>query len=171
MAAGEGTECDWVPPEQGELLLCCDVASRNNPGVAGAGAIARDASCGVVGSMEIGLGITSNFLDELYGVVVGLEWAIQWGYRRILIRSDSTSVLGILERKSLPWFVQQRWKTVCQHYDSIRFVHSFREANFSADKMARRGCNLGHRVGIHYVGRPDFLISIELPNVAYFRFK
>ncbi|XP_026454941.1 uncharacterized protein LOC113356133 [Papaver somniferum] len=164
-------QCCWFPPDQREMLLCCDRASRNNPGVAGAGVVARDTRCGVVGSMEIGMGITSKFLAELYCIVVVLEWAVQWGFRKILIRSNSASVINILEKKTLMWFVQQRWEDVCARNDSIRFVHSFREGNFATDKMARRGCNLGNGVGMYYVDRPDFLRSIELPNVAYFRFK
>ncbi|XP_026396000.1 uncharacterized protein LOC113290633 [Papaver somniferum] len=164
-------QCCWFPPNQWEMLLCCDKASKNNPGVAGAEVVARDTSCGVVGAMEIGMGITSKFLAEVYGIVVGLEWAVQWGFRKILIRSDSSSVINILEKNTFLWFVQQRWEDVCARYDSIRFVHSFREAIFAADKMARRGCNSGNGAGMHYVDRPDFLRSIELPNVAYFRFK
>lgn len=44
-------ECFWLPPDRDELLLCCDGASRGNPGVAGAGAVARDADCRVLGAI------------------------------------------------------------------------------------------------------------------------
>lgn len=66
-------ECSWSPPNENEFLLCCDGAARGNPGVAGAGVVARDFTCGIVGAMSIGLGITTNYLVELYGVIVGLE--------------------------------------------------------------------------------------------------
>ncbi|KAI3898741.1 hypothetical protein MKW98_000854 [Papaver atlanticum] len=53
------------------------------PGIAGAGVVARDANCSVLGAMCIGLRVTSNYLAELYGILVGLEWAIRWGFGRI----------------------------------------------------------------------------------------
>ncbi|XP_026433536.1 uncharacterized protein LOC113330957 [Papaver somniferum] len=81
-------ECYWTPPNNNELLLCTDGASRGNPGVAGAGVVARNASSEVVGAMCIGLGIATNYMAELYGII---------------------------------------------------FEHTFREANFAADGMAKRG--------------------------------
>ncbi|XP_026417277.1 uncharacterized protein LOC113312755 [Papaver somniferum] len=59
-------ECFWEPPEENELQLCCDGAARGNPGVAVAGVVARDASCSVLGAMSIGLGVTTNYLAELW---------------------------------------------------------------------------------------------------------
>lgn len=34
-------ECFWQPPNEDEILLCCDGAARGNPGRAGAGVVAR----------------------------------------------------------------------------------------------------------------------------------
>ncbi|XP_026420067.1 uncharacterized protein LOC113316049 [Papaver somniferum] len=73
----EPVECRWSTPDFGELLLCSDGAARGNPGVAGAGFVARDHEANVVGAMSIGLGITSNYLVELFGIIIGLEWAVQ----------------------------------------------------------------------------------------------
>ncbi|XP_026383531.1 uncharacterized protein LOC113279027 [Papaver somniferum] len=139
--------------------------------VAGAGVVAREASCRVVGAMCIGLGITSNYLAELYSIIIGLEWAAPWGFRKILIRLDSSSVIRALEDDSLPWFAQQQWFVVRSLFDSIRFVHTYREANFAADKMAKRGCLLENGVRMYYVGFLVFLSSIEWTNVTYYRFK
>ncbi|XP_026417174.1 uncharacterized protein LOC113312652 [Papaver somniferum] len=77
--------CFWLPPEANELQICCDGAARGNPGVAGAGVVARDEHCSVLGAMSIGLGVTTNYLAELYGIIVGLEWAMQWGFSCICI--------------------------------------------------------------------------------------
>ncbi|XP_026383956.1 uncharacterized protein LOC113279476 [Papaver somniferum] len=167
----EPITCYWKPPESNELLLCCDGAACGNPGVAGAGVVEKDADCNMLGAMSIGLGITTNYLEEMYGIIVGLEWARQWGFQRILIRSDSTSVIKAFEENSIPWFAQQRWLDVRHSYVSVRFTHTFCEANFSADQMAKKGCSFDNEVGMHYVGRPNFLSSIEYPNVEYFIFK
>lgn len=131
--------CFWSPPEPGELLLCCDGASRGNPGVAGAGVIARNVDCDVLGATSVGLGITTNFLAEFYGIIVGLEWTRKWNIGRILIRSDSSSVIKALQSGDIPWFAMQHCLEVRDMYDSVRFMHTFSEANFSADILAKRG--------------------------------
>ncbi|XP_026400453.1 uncharacterized protein LOC113296361 [Papaver somniferum] len=164
-------EVFWQPPDENELQICCDGAARGNPGIVGAGVVARDANCAVIGAMSIGLGVTTNFLAELYGIIVGLEWAMQWGFERICVRSDSFSVVEAFKNSSIPWFSRSRWLAICRHYVSIRFIHTFREANFAADKTAKRGCLLANEVGVHYVGRPPLLNSVEYPNVSYYRFK
>ncbi|XP_026399703.1 uncharacterized protein LOC113295587 [Papaver somniferum] len=134
--------CFWLPPEANELQICCDGAARGNPGVAGAGVVARDEHCLVLGAMSIGLGVKTNYLAELYGIIVGLEWAMQWGFSRICIRSDSMGVVEAFKNNSIPWFARNRWILICRHYTSIRFIHTFREVNFSADAMEKRGCLL-----------------------------
>ncbi|XP_026455523.1 uncharacterized protein LOC113356565 [Papaver somniferum] len=160
----EPIECFWKPPEEDEVQICCDGATRGNPGVAGAGVVARDAICSVLGAISIGFGITINYLAELYGIIVGMKWAVRWGFRRICIRYYSSSVVEALKNSNLPWFARQRWRAVSNHYDTIRFIHTYREANFSADAMAKRGCLLRMEEGLHHDGRPDFLLSVEYPN-------
>ncbi|XP_026455672.1 uncharacterized protein LOC113356677 [Papaver somniferum] len=161
----------WQPPELNEILICCDGAARRNPGIAGSGVVARDSSCAFLGALSIGLGITTNYLAELYAIIIGMEWAMQCNYDRICVQSDSYGVVQALQSSSIPWFARARWERLCNHYISIRIIHTYREANFSADKMAKNGCYLDNEVGIQYEGRPDFLISVENPNVSYFRFK
>ncbi|XP_026420076.1 uncharacterized protein LOC113316057 [Papaver somniferum] len=146
-------------------------ASRGNPEVAGAGVVARIADCEVVGAMCVGLGVISNYMAELYGILIGVEWAVQLGYRNILVRTDSSSVISSLEEDNVPWFAQQRWTDVKGMFDSIKFVHTYHEANFAADKMAKSGCLLSYGVRLNFVGRLVLLKSIEFPNVSYFRFK
>ncbi|XP_026396970.1 uncharacterized protein LOC113291684 [Papaver somniferum] len=125
-------------------------------GFAGAGVITRDENCVVLGAMSISLGVTTNYLAELYGIIVGLEWAARWGARRICVRSDSDSVVEAFKNSNLPWFSKLRWMEICKYYDSIRFLHTFREANFLADKLAKRGCLLANEEGTHYDGKPQF---------------
>ncbi|XP_026399682.1 uncharacterized protein LOC113295565 [Papaver somniferum] len=115
-------ECFWHPPDANELQLCCDGVARGNPGIAGAGVVARDAQCSVLGAMSIGLGVTTNYLAELYGIIVGLEWAMQWDFDRICVRSDSMGVVEAIKNNSIPWFAKNRWTVIFRHYTSIRNV-------------------------------------------------
>lgn len=100
-------ECFWQPPDENEVQICCDGAARGNPGVVGDGVVARDASFSVLGAMSIGLGITNNYLAELYGIIVGMVWEVRWGFRRICIRSGSNSVAETWKNTNLPWFARQ----------------------------------------------------------------
>ncbi|XP_026442637.1 uncharacterized protein LOC113342255 [Papaver somniferum] len=147
------------------------LVARGNPGVVGAGVVARDHEASVLGAMSVGLGVMKNYIAEISGIIIGMEWALQWGYTKVCICSDSLSAVQDFTTSNLPWFVRQRWREVSSNYEVIRFDHTCREANYSADKMAKRGCILPNEEGRHYLGRPDFLNSIELPNVSYFRFK
>ncbi|XP_026455070.1 uncharacterized protein LOC113356215 [Papaver somniferum] len=148
-------ECRWVPPEVDELMLCCDGAARGNPEVVGAGVVARDHDANVIGVMSIVLGVMTNYIAEISSIIIGMEWALQWGYSKVCIRSDSLSAVMTFTTSNLPWFVIQRWSEVSSHYETIRFDHTYREANFAADKMAKRGCILTNEEGRHYLGKPD----------------
>ncbi|XP_026445202.1 uncharacterized protein LOC113345739 [Papaver somniferum] len=83
----EPIDCFWSPLDSNELLICCDGASQGNPGSAGAGVIARDANCGVVGAMSIGLGLQQTtwqsymvsfwVLNGLCNGVIQKSWFVQ----------------------------------------------------------------------------------------------
>ncbi|XP_026399241.1 uncharacterized protein LOC113295102 [Papaver somniferum] len=123
-------EVFWQPPDDNELQICCDGPARGNPGIAGDGVVARDANCAVLGAMSISLSVTSNYLAELYEIIVGLEWAMQWGFERICVRSDSFGVVEAFKNSSIPWFSRSRWMAICRHYVSI----SYRKVKHSVPK-------------------------------------
>ncbi|RZC47384.1 hypothetical protein C5167_040329 [Papaver somniferum] len=50
-----------------------------------------------------------------------------------------TATIAALLNKKLPWFATSRWKRICDSLTEIEFVHSYREVNFSADKLAKKG--------------------------------
>lgn len=160
-------ECSWRPPDQEELLLCCDGASAGNPGDAGAGIVARHSDCRVIGALCLGLGITTNYIAETLAVISG--WARKWSINRVIVRSDSASVIQAFTKGSIPWFFRQRWLAIKASYDSIRFEHAYREIHFAADTMAKRGSTLAMGVTESYDGRPDFLHSVEGPDRFYYR--
>ncbi|XP_026399749.1 uncharacterized protein LOC113295634 [Papaver somniferum] len=86
-------ECYWEPPRNDEPMLCCDGAARGNSGRAGAGVVVRDANAVMVGAMSVGFGVHTNYLAELFCVIVGLEWASKFGVGKICIRTDSMSAV------------------------------------------------------------------------------
>ncbi|KAL5731061.1 hypothetical protein ACHQM5_003822 [Ranunculus cassubicifolius] len=46
----------------------------------------------------------------------------------------------------------------------------WREVNFGADKLAKRGAGLPNGVREEHLGRPSWLTDIESPDKIYYRF-
>ncbi|XP_026442388.1 uncharacterized protein LOC113341892 [Papaver somniferum] len=103
-------ECFWEPPRSNEIMLCCDVAARGNPGGAGAGVVVRDANANVIAAMSVGFGVQTNYLAELFCIIVGLEWAVKFESQNICIRTDSMSAVLVFsgDNNEVPWFLRSR---------------------------------------------------------------
>ncbi|XP_026428747.1 uncharacterized protein LOC113324665 [Papaver somniferum] len=82
-------ECSFLLPKDGEILLCCDGASRGNPGCAGYGFIARDSIGNLVTAESGGMGITTNFVAEIIGTISSMEWVVQNNQDKLIVNSDS----------------------------------------------------------------------------------
>ncbi|XP_026396073.1 uncharacterized protein LOC113290706 [Papaver somniferum] len=98
----EAVEVIWWVPDFGNLLLCCEGAAVGNHDNAGSGVVARDSDCAFLGAISFGLGVTTNYLAEVYAVVVGFEWANKWGVRRVIIRTDSDAARMAFSTNSMP---------------------------------------------------------------------
>ncbi|XP_026428517.1 uncharacterized protein LOC113324413 [Papaver somniferum] len=64
-------EISWTPPNQDEIMICCDGASVGNPSQAGSGVVFRDASSEVLGVLCVGLGWQTNFYAEVCAIIYG----------------------------------------------------------------------------------------------------
>ncbi|XP_026452010.1 uncharacterized protein LOC113352401 [Papaver somniferum] len=63
-------------PNENELLLCCDGASRGNPGNADYGFVVRNHVGAFIFAESGGLGITTNYVEEFISCIKALEWAV-----------------------------------------------------------------------------------------------
>ncbi|XP_026420035.1 uncharacterized protein LOC113316016 [Papaver somniferum] len=132
----EPVECFWEPPEVNDIMLCCDGVSRGNPDIVGAGVIARGADLSVLGAMCVGFGIQTNYLDEIFCVIIGFEWAVKFGIGNVCIRTDSLAAVTIFSSNilALPRFIRSRWVAVRAR------KHSF-YSHFT-DALGKWGCLL-----------------------------
>ncbi|XP_026398926.1 uncharacterized protein LOC113294764 [Papaver somniferum] len=162
--------CYWFAPEVDFTLLCCDGASLVNPGAAGLGVVVRNHLCQVMGAISGGLGTAINYIAEVYAVVVAAELAVDWELQKIIIQSDSKTVLNQFACNQMPWFIKVRWYNAVKNLTVIRFVHCTREINFSADCAAKREARLLTGERNIYIGRPTWLGRVEMPEVVYYRF-
>ncbi|XP_026443907.1 uncharacterized protein LOC113344070 [Papaver somniferum] len=164
-------EISWTPPNPEEILICCDGASLGNPGQAGSGVIFRDSSSTVLGTLSVGLGWQTNFYAEVAAVIYGAIVVQKWDIKNLCIRSDSMSCIQAFQKNELPWQLRQKWLMASRFFSNIRYVHSYREVNFSADALAKRACLIAEDIFEFYEGRPAFIPSVEWPGILYYRFK
>ncbi|XP_026419843.1 uncharacterized protein LOC113315808 [Papaver somniferum] len=123
----------WNPSPMGYTMFCCDGSSLGNLGAAGFGVVVRDHVCQVLEVLSGGIGTGTNYIAEVYAVVCAAELAVEWGLKNIVLCSDSKSVIGNFSQGNVPWFLHMRWIKATSKISSIIYLHSFREANFSAD--------------------------------------
>ncbi|KAL8471428.1 hypothetical protein ACS0TY_028907 [Phlomoides rotata] len=139
-----------VPPISQYCCSCVlefDGASKGNPGQAGAGAVLRAADGSMVFRLREGVGIATNNVAEYRGVILGLRYANQKGFKHIRVQGDS---------KLVCMQVQGLWRTKTQNmtelckmtkelkdkFQSFQICHIEREYNTEADAQANLGVHL-----------------------------
>ncbi|XP_026419429.1 uncharacterized protein LOC113315354 [Papaver somniferum] len=84
-------------PEQGKILLCCDGASRGNPGMAGYGVVGRNCTSEFVIAISGGLGISTNYYAEVFAILIAGEWAIHNGFHDLVFRTNYKTVINAFQ--------------------------------------------------------------------------
>ncbi|XP_026419871.1 uncharacterized protein LOC113315836 [Papaver somniferum] len=163
-------EVFFTLPEMNYLLLCCDGASKGNPGSAGFGFIGRNSNGDYLIAMAGGLGVATNYYAEVMAILCAGEWAIQHGFFQLIFRTYSQSVIEAFKSQKMPWFAISRWK-ICLSIRDWRFIHTYREVNFLADSLAKKGADLQRGENIIYIHRPAFLSPMENDQQTYYRFR
>ncbi|XP_026417070.1 uncharacterized protein LOC113312537 [Papaver somniferum] len=102
-------ECYWTNLKIDYVLFCCDGAAVGNPCMEGFGIIARSNSCEVIRTVSGGLGISTNYIAETLAIIWAIEWAGKLQCYKIIIRSDSKTVVEDFIRGEVPWCFESRW--------------------------------------------------------------
>ncbi|XP_026428236.1 uncharacterized protein LOC113324115 [Papaver somniferum] len=131
--------CYLSPPPIGYTMFCCDGSSFGNPRAAGLGIVVRNHLCQVIGALSGGIGVTTNYITENFAVLCATELAGEWKLLNIVISSDSKAVIDGFLKGKVPCFIKKRWQKAVSRISSIIFQHCFREINFSADTVAKKG--------------------------------
>ncbi|XP_026378644.1 uncharacterized protein LOC113273090 [Papaver somniferum] len=131
-------EVKFKLPEENQVLICCDGASRSNPGLAGYGFVCRSSSCEFIYAGSTGIGIATKFLDEIMAVIGSAYWAVQNGKLNIIIYSDSYAAVQAYRKGKLPWFFQVRWEGIRSSLNNVQVDHNVREINFTTDSFSKK---------------------------------
>ncbi|XP_026458825.1 uncharacterized protein LOC113359400 [Papaver somniferum] len=160
-------EVHFTLPNPPTILICCDGASKRNPGMVGYGFVARKGMEFLV-AVAGGIGVATNYYAEVMAIICAGEWAVQNNHLQICFRSDSKAAILAFSNNKIPWFVITRWNKVCAKLHNFVFENSYREINTCADNLAKEGSGLDKNCIKVYA--ESSTLSLESPHQAYYRF-
>lgn len=125
------------------IIIYSDGGSRGNPGLSAAAYVVETPTGEVLEKGGQFLGITTSYQAEYHGLLLGLERALELGYKKLEYRLDSLMVVnqmkGIytVKNRSL-WPINERILDLVSQFDEVQFVHVRREFNTEADAEVNR---------------------------------
>lgn len=121
-----------------------DGGARGNPGPAGYGVYIVDENGNPLAELYEGIGIATNNVAEYRGLLAALEWALEHGYRRVHIKSDSLllvqQIKGNYRVKNeglLPLY--RKALRLMEQIGDVTVEHVRREDNRRADRLSNLG--------------------------------
>jgi probable phosphoglycerate mutase len=147
---GKSDKSEWINAH-------CDGGSRGNPGPAGFGAVVVDEAGHKLAEISEFLGICSNNVAEYKGLLATLDWAVDHGYSRMRLVSDSLLMVNQIKGKFKvnspdlrPLWEDARRKIA--KLDKFEISHALRHKNKDADRLANEAMDRGS--GKPAAGRP-----------------
>jgi len=152
----------WEPLDPNSFKLKFDGASKGNPGPAGYGSVIRNNEGRILGVQWRNIGINTNNITELEGLIMGVQWVIQKGWKPLIIEGDSKLIITMARKIQLGqkatkagnnWRMEARLENLAIIIGSgltLSFKHALRSANKVADVLANMGVR-GDRVRLEEV--------------------
>jgi ribonuclease HI len=125
------------------ITIFSDGGSRGNPGPSAAGYVVLNATQEVIAEGGEYLGITTNNQAEYQGVRLGLEKALELGYKNVDFKIDSMLVVNQMKgyykiKNRELWPIHERIRELMKQFDKVTFTHVLREFNQLADGMVNK---------------------------------
>ena len=125
------------------VTIFSDGGSRGNPGPSAAGFIIVNSQKQVIAEGGEYLGITTNNQAEYHGVRLGLQKAIELGFKQVDFKVDSMLVVNQLKgfykiKNRELWPINERIRQLMKQFDHVTFTHVLREYNQLADGMVNK---------------------------------
>lgn len=147
-------------PEQGLLVIYADGGSRGNPGPAGAGAhLSLDGQ--TVAEVSKYLGVATNNVAEYTGLLIGIETALEMGFKRVEVRMDSELVvkqmIGVYKVKNEDLqTLFRKADTLALRFAEFKIVHVKRAYNKVADRLANQAMDLAEKTELKGATRINY---------------
>jgi len=125
------------------VTIFTDGGSRGNPGPSAAGFVIINSEQQAIAEGGVYLGVTTNNQAEYHGVRIGMERAIEMGFKSVNFRIDSMLVVnqmkGFYKIKNRElWPIHERIRELMKKFDLVTFTHVQREFNQLADGMVNK---------------------------------
>jgi probable phosphoglycerate mutase len=132
---------DWISAH-------CDGGARGNPGPSGYGALIQDSQGMVVAELSEFLGIRTNNYAEYSGLLGCLQYALDHGYSRLRVVSDSELMVKQIQGKykvNSPDLkpLWQEAKNRIAKLEGFEISHALRHKNKDADRLANEAMDRG----------------------------
>jgi ribonuclease HI len=132
----------------GAITAWCDGGSRGNPGPAGFGVHIEDAQGKTVAQLSEYVGRKTNNFAEYSGLLAALNYALEQGYLRLKVISDSELMVKQIKgqyRVQSPELrpLYEEAKQRIARLDSFQIQHVLREKNRHADRLANEAMDRG----------------------------
>jgi len=133
---------------QGWISAHCDGGARGNPGPAGYGALIQAADGSVIAELSEFLGLKTNNFAEYSGLLGCLEFALQNGYRRLRVVSDSELMVKQIQGKyqvkspDLKPLYEEAKRRIAK-LEGFEISHALRHKNKDADRLANEAMDRG----------------------------
>ncbi len=125
------------------VVIFSDGGSRGNPGPSAAGYVIVNSQQHVIAEGSEYLGIMNNNLAEYHGVRLGLEKALELGYKKVDFKVDSMLVVNQMKgyykiKNRELWPINEQIRSLMTHFDRVSFTHVNRQFNQLADGMVNK---------------------------------
>ncbi|MBI2108929.1 MAG: ribonuclease HI family protein [Parcubacteria group bacterium] len=138
-----------------KIIIYTDGGSRNNPGIAGAGAVIADEKGNVLKEISEFLGVRTNNWAEYQAIILGLQAVKKiFGKEKLKemeveVKTDSELVARqlsgkyqIKEESLFPQFIKV-WNMRVSDIPNLTLTHIPREKNKKADELANKAMDKG----------------------------
>jgi len=140
------------PDEPAFVTAHCDGGARGNPGPSGYGAVVATEDGTKLAELSEFLGIRTNNYAEYSGLLGVLAWALEHGYTRLRVVSDSElmvkQIKGQYKVKSpdlKPLYDEAKRRIA--RLESFTITHALRHKNKDADRLANEAMDRGMNRG------------------------
>lgn len=130
------------------LLAHCDGGARGNPGPAGYGAVIAKEDGLILAELSEFLGFKTNNFAEYSGLLGVLQWALDNGYSRVKVVSDSELMVKQIQGKYKvnspdlrPLFEEAKRRIA--RLELFNISHALRHKNKTADRLANEAMDRG----------------------------
>ena len=139
---------DAPAKDEDVITAYCDGGSRGNPGPAGYGVYIEGAKGATIGELSEYVGRKTNNFAEYSGLLAALKFALDHGYRRLKVVSDSELMVKQIKgqyRVNSPELrpLYEEAKRRIGQLESFQIQHVLREKNRHADRLANDAMDRG----------------------------